>query len=85
MVFNETTNCDFILLSKQGRTQAGPRRKGKFSSIDRLEQNNNRECLKFDKIGKHSSSTKIIIVNIYYQCIISGKSTTGNLHQNKSH
>ena len=29
----------------------------------------NHECLKFDKVGKHSSSTKIITVN-NYQCII---------------
>jgi len=31
----------------------------------------------FDKVGKHSSSTKIITVN-NYQCIISGKSTASN-------
>jgi len=39
----------------------------------------NRESLKFDKVGKHSSSTKIITVN-NYQCIISGKCAPSNSH-----
>jgi len=40
------------------------RRKEKFCSLDKL--GSNRECLKFDKVGKHSSSTKqapLIIIN----------------------
>jgi len=37
----------------------------------------NRECLEFDKVNKHSSTTKIIIAN---RCIISQKCTTSDSH-----
>jgi len=36
-------------------------------------------ALKFDIVGKHSSSTKIITLNIY-QCIKWGKCTASNSH-----
>jgi len=51
----------------------------KENSVKWTDWDSNRECLKFDKVGKHSSSTKIITVNIY-QCIISGKYTASNSH-----
>jgi len=43
----------------------------------------NRECLKFDKIGKPSSST--IITANKYQYIVSGKCTASNSYYNTSH
>jgi len=49
-------------------------------SVQRTDWDSNRECLKFDKVGKHSSSTKIITANNYSQCIISGKWTASNSH-----
>jgi len=39
----------------------------------------NRECLKFDKVGKPSSST-ILTANNYYQYIVSGKFTASKTH-----
>jgi len=39
----------------------------------------NRECHNFDKVGKHSSSKKVITANTY-QCIISGKCIASNSH-----
>jgi len=49
----------------------------KEHSVQWTHWDSNRECLKFDKVGKHSSSTKIIITN-NYQCIVSGKCTASN-------
>jgi len=57
----------------------------KENSVQWTDWDINRECLKFDKVGKHSSSTKIITVNDYYQCIVSGKCTASNSHKNTSH
>jgi len=48
-------------------------------SVQGTDWDSNCECLKFDKVGKHSSSTKIITANNYY-CIISGKWTASNSH-----
>jgi len=42
----------------------------KKHSVQWTDCDSNRECLKFDTVGKYSSLTKIITVN--YQCIISG-------------
>jgi len=47
----------------------------KENLVQWTDWDSNRECLKFDKVGKHSSSTKISTVN---QCIILGKSTSSN-------
>jgi len=44
----------------------------------------NRECLKFDKVGKHSSSANKITAN-NYKCIILGRYTARNSHSNTSH
>jgi len=33
--------------------------------VEWTDWDSNRECLKFDKVGKHSGSTKIITVNNY--------------------
>jgi len=41
------------------------------------------DCLKFDKVGKASSST--IITAHDYQYIVSGKCTASNSHENTSH
>jgi len=45
------------------------RRKGTFSSMDMYfnvtDWDSNRECLKIDKVVKHSSSTEIIAANNY--------------------
>jgi len=35
----------------------------KENSVQWTHRDSNRECLKFDKVGKHSSSTKIITAN----------------------
>jgi len=51
----------------------------KENSVQRTDWDNNHECLKFDKVVKHSSSTEIIIAN-NYQCITSGKCTATNSH-----
>jgi len=51
----------------------------KENSVQCTDWDSHRECLKFDIVGKHSSSTKIITVN-NYQCIISGKCTASNSH-----
>jgi len=51
----------------------------KENSVQWKDWDSNRECLKFDKVRKHSSSTKILTVN-NYQCIISGKCTASNSH-----
>jgi len=42
----------------------------KENSVQWTDWDSNRECLKYDKVGKHWSATKIITINIY-QCIIS--------------
>jgi len=34
----------------------------KENSVQGTDWDSNRECLKFDKVGKHSNSTKIIMV-----------------------
>jgi len=52
----------------------------KENLVQWAEWESNCECHKFDKVGKHSSSTKIITANNYYQCIISGKCTASNSH-----
>jgi len=41
----------------------------KENSVQWTDRDSNRECLKSDKVGKHSSSTKIItvIINASYQ------------------
>jgi len=52
-------------------------------SIKWTHWDSNRECLKFDKVGKPSSSTIIAANN--YQCIVSGKCTAHNSHKNTSH
>jgi len=41
----------------------------KENSVQWTDWNSSLECLKFDKVGKHSISTKMITTN-YYQCII---------------
>ena len=46
----------------------------KDNSVQWTDWDSDRECLKFNKVGKHLSSTKIITAN-NYQCIISGKCT----------
>jgi len=51
----------------------------KENSVQWTHWNNIHECLKFDKVGKHSSSRKIITAN-NYQCIISGKCSASNSH-----
>jgi len=51
----------------------------KENAVQCTDWDSNRECRKFDKVGKHSSSIKIITVN-NYQCIISGKYTASNSH-----
>jgi len=51
----------------------------KENSIHWTDWDSNRECLKFDKLRKHSSLTKLVTANIYH-CIISGKCTTSNSH-----
>jgi len=51
----------------------------KANSVRWADWDINRECPKFDKVGKHSSSTKIITVN-NYQCIITGNCTASNSH-----
>jgi len=40
----------------------------KENAVQWTDWDSNRECLKFDKVGKRSSSEKIITVN-NYQCI----------------
>jgi len=53
----------------------------KEDSVQWTDWDNNHECLKCDKVGKHSSSTKIITVLLNnYKCIISGKCTASNSH-----
>jgi len=47
-------------------------------SVKWTHWDNNRECLKFDKVGKPSSSTIITANN--YQYIVSGKCPTSNSH-----
>jgi len=47
-------------------------------SVKWTHWDSNRECLKFDKIGKPSSSTIITANN--YQYIVSGKCTASNLY-----
>jgi len=37
----------------------------KENSVQWAHWDSNPECLKFDKVGKHSSSTKIITINNY--------------------
>ena len=54
------------------------RRKGIAYSVKWTHWDNNRECLKFDKVGKPSSSTIITANN--YQYIVSGKCTGSNSH-----
>jgi len=44
----------------------------KENSVQWTDWDSDRECLKFDEVGKHSSLTEIIIAN-NYQCVISGK------------
>jgi len=51
----------------------------KEKSVQRTDCDSNRECLKFDKVGKHSSSTEIITAN-KDQCIIPGKCTAALIH-----
>jgi len=51
----------------------------KESIVQWTDWDSNRECLKFDKVGKHSSSTNIITAN-NYQCIISAKCTANDSH-----
>jgi len=46
----------------------------KENSVEWTDWDSNRECLKFDKVGKHSSSTKTITAS-NYQSSISGKCT----------
>jgi len=48
-------------------------------SIKWTHRDSNRECLKFDKVVKPSSSS-IIATNNYYQYIVSGKCTASNSH-----
>jgi len=48
-------------------------------SVNWTHWDSNRECLKFDNIGKPSSSTIITANN--YQYIVSGKCTTSNSHE----
>jgi len=45
------------------------------NSVQWTDWDSNRECLKFDKVVKHSSSTEIITANC-----ISGKCTGSNSH-----
>jgi len=52
-------------------------------SVKWTHRDSNRECLKFDKIGKLSSSTIITANN--YQYIVSGKCTASNSYKNTSH
>jgi len=47
-------------------------------SVKWTHWNSNRECLKFDKVGKPSSSAIITANN--YQYIVSGKWTASNSH-----
>jgi len=47
----------------------------KENSVQWTDWDSNRECLKFDKVGKYLKFNK----NNYYQCIISGKCTASNL------
>jgi len=46
-------------------------------SVKWTHWDSNHECLKFDKVGKSSSS---IITANNYQCIVSGKCTASNSH-----
>jgi len=46
-------------------------------SVKWTQSDSNRECLKFDKVGKPSSSI-IITANNYYQYIVSGNFTASN-------
>jgi len=52
-------------------------------SVKWTHWDNNRERLKFDKVGKPSSSTIITANN--YQCIVSEKCIASNSHPNTSH
>jgi len=47
-------------------------------SVQWTPWDSNRECLKFDKVGKPSSSTIITVNN--YQYIVSGKCIVSNSH-----
>ena len=47
-------------------------------SVNWTKSNSNRECLKFDKAGKPSSSTIFTANN--YQYIVSGKCTASTSH-----
>ena len=49
----------------------------KENSVQYTDWDSNRECLKFDEKGKHSSSTKMCTSN-NYKYIISGKCTASN-------
>jgi len=40
----------------------------KENSVQWTDWDDNRKCHKFDKVGKHSISTKMVIAN--YQCIV---------------
>ena len=51
----------------------------KENSVQWTHWDSNRECLKFDKVGKHSSTAKMCNAN-NYKCIISGKCTVSNSH-----
>jgi len=54
-------------------------------SVQGIDWDSNSEYLKFYKVGKHSSSTKIITGNNYY-CIISGTCLPAihiEIHQNR--
>jgi len=42
----------------------------KENSVQWTDWDSNRECLKFNKVDKHSSSTKVVTAN--YQCITPG-------------
>jgi len=50
----------------------------KEHSVKWTQWDSNRKCLKFDKVGKPSSSA--IITANDYQCIVSGKSTASAIH-----
>jgi len=52
----------------------------KDNSVQWTDCDSNRECLKFNKVVKHSSSTEIIAAVNYYQCIVSGKCNASNSH-----
>jgi len=51
----------------------------KENSVHWTDWDSNRECLKFDKVVNHPSSTEIITAD-NYQCIISGNALPSPIH-----